>query len=85
MTIRSQIIIISAESRCNRTALALDQDSRLHFRIRPQRRCRSCALAGDDRTRKCHLGTNAQARRLPRNTYAPIPTRIESISNVPLP
>ena len=45
---------------------------------------RSCALAGAGRTRTIQLGTNAQARRLPRNTYAPIPTRIESISNVPL-
>jgi hypothetical protein len=47
--------------------------------------CRSCVLAGDDRTRNIHLGTNAQARRLPRNTYAPIPTRIESTSNEPPP
>ena len=44
---------------------------------------RSCALAGDGRTRNIHVGTNAQARRLPQNTYAPISTRIESISNVP--
>jgi hypothetical protein len=51
----------------------------------PWCRSRARVLTGDDRTHSSHLGTSAWARIPHQNTSAVIPTRIVSISKVPLP